>query len=130
MASLFVLLALLPSPQPLAKARKEGAGSSVCTALHLVQHLGGKGICLWNMMVLWSCEGCCVGIWPRGTSWAGSAGCVYVRMDISRLVTLGSERGQKGGGPEEVRFMLASVALVRGIAPDICNLCPLPGLSS
>lgn len=57
---------------------------------------------------------------------------VCVRMYISWLATVCSERGQKrgGGGSEEVRFMLTSVALVRGTTPDICNLCPLPGLSS
>lgn len=71
-----------------------------------------------------------MGIWPRGTSLAGSASCVCVRMYISRLVTVCSEKGQRGGGSEEVRFMLTSVALVRGTAPEICNLCPLLGLSS
>lgn len=53
-----------------------------------------------------------MGIWPQGTSLAGSAGCVYVCMCISVLVCLLRERTEVGSG--EVRFMLTSVFLVRG----------------
>lgn len=101
-SSLLGLLALPYSPtNPWQRLGRRGQGPQFARPriLSSLQSflVGGKGVYLLNVILVCSCEGCHVGIWPQGTFMAGSAGFVYVHMCISMLVFLCAQRKDRTG---------------------------------
>lgn len=66
---------------------------------------------------------------PQETFLAVSGGCICVHMYISMLVSLYAQRKERSRLYVRDKIQADLCGTRKGYSPDICNLCPLPGLS-